>query len=206
MAPSAGFGISFSVKNLFFDRPHVERSMDAATHKAMRTAAGAIRLTAQRSMRYVQDRSPKTSAPGQPPRARRPHPWLRKNLWFYYDPGRKTAVIGPVRLPIAGDAPHVLEFGGRLHKKNKHRRVRRLGGGGEIRITRVTKNPVKGVDVFYARLPTQAMVDRSNQLNALLYGPAMIDKPLEARPFMGRALRETPIAPLWRDSVRVKGA
>ena len=26
------------------------------------------------------------------------------------------------------------------------------------------------------------------------------------RPFMGRAMRETPIAPLWRDSIREKGA
>jgi len=29
---------------------------------------------------------------------------------------------------------------------------------------------------------------------------------IKARPFMGRAMRKTPIVPLWRDSIREKGA
>jgi len=29
---------------------------------------------------------------------------------------------------------------------------------------------------------------------------------IRARPFMGRAMRKTPLAPLWRDSIREKGA
>lgn len=203
MALSTDF-ISMRMKFLFFDTKHVRRSMDRATHQAMRRGASSIRLTAQRSMRYVSAGSTVVSRPGEPPRARRPHPWLRKNLWFYYDPGRKNAVIGPVKLPIKGDVPHTLEFSGRLRGKNPRRRIRKLGDGGEVRVTRVTLFPKKNVDVFYSRLRTQAQVDRANQLNALLYGPMEIDKRVAPRPYMGPALAK--IAPslptFWLNSVR----
>lgn len=198
-----GFAIDMRMKKFFFDRSAIKNDMDKATHQAMRRGAGAIRLTAQRSMRYVSRGSTVVSRPGQPPRARRPHPWLRAQLWYYYDRAQMVAVIGPVKLPIAGDVPHILEFGGRLRGKNPRRRKRVLGGGGEIRIARVTHNPVKGVDVFYGKLFTQAQVDRANQLNALLYGPEQRSGTLEARPYMGPALEKVaPSLPyFWSKSV-----
>ena len=170
----------------------------------MSQAASHIRRAAQTSMKYVVPGSRLRSLPGQPPRARRPHPWVRKFLWFFYDRRQKSAVIGPVRLGRGTGAPHNLEFGGRIRGRNRRRRKRKLYDGGEVRVIRVTPNPVAGKDVDYARLTSQAMVDRANELNALLYGPARVNSLLAPRPFMGPALKkEVPKLPRrWANSVR----
>ncbi len=201
---SSPFTISMKMTHLFFDRAKVKRSMDRSTHQAMRQAAGSIRKIAQQSMRYVSPKSQVTSRPGESPRARRPHPWVRKFLWFYYDPGRKTAVIGPVRLGRATGAPHNLEFGGRVRGRNPRRHKRKMGRYGEVRIVRLTKSPVAGRDVIYSKLTSPTMVARANELNKQLYGPDRLSGRLAARPFMGPALRkETPKLPRrWANSVR----
>lgn len=190
------FTVSMKVKHLFFDRAKVKKAMDATTHKAMREAAGTIRKIAQQSMRYVSPKSKVYSRPGEPPRARRPHPWVRKFLWFYYDPREKVAVIGPVHISRSTNALHTLEFGGHVSGPNRRRRKRRLGSIGEIRIV--------GKDAVRVRLTTQGMVNRANDLNKQLYGPDKVSFRLEPRPFMGPALKkEIPQLPRrWAKSVR----
>lgn len=59
----------------------------------------------------------KASEPGQPARARfggsASNSPLRKNILFLYDSKRKSVIVGPARMSKQGDAPHVLEHGGR---------------------------------------------------------------------------------------------
>jgi hypothetical protein len=227
----SSFTVKMECKNLFFDRGRVIRSMDKATREAMQRAAKFIRRRAQTSMRYVtslasQQRQleegarkrvplPYTpSRPGEPPVAVRPHPWVRKHIRYYYNPRKKAAVIGPVGFPSGSGAPHALEFGGLVLIRDKRRRERKLGDGGEIRIggrPGVTTKPAinkhgLAVMVTYARLVSARMVQRANMLNQLLYGDKESKRKMAARPFMGPALATEAAAGniprLWQNSVR----
>lgn len=228
-AVQSSLTVRMDTKHLFFDRGKVIRAMDKPTREAMSKAARLIRRRAQTSMRYVtslarQQRqleqgarkrvpTPYTpSRPGEPPRAVRPHPWVRKHIRYYYNPRQKAAVIGPVGFPAGTGAPHNLEFGGVVVIRNPRRRKRRLGDGGEVRLggrggstTKPTVNR-HGLTlmVTYAKLISQRMVDRANQLNQLLYGTGSDKRTMAARPFMGPALAaEAPNIPkLWHNSVR----
>lgn len=51
------------------------------------------------------------SAPGEPPRSI--VGLLRENIEFSYDSQSRSVVAGPVRLPRGGQAPEMLEYGGR---------------------------------------------------------------------------------------------
>ncbi len=202
------------MKRFFLDRPAVTRAMDAATHQAMRKALGTIRKTAQRSMRYTTEKpdgTHKASAPGQPPRAVKPHPWLRKNLWFAYDPRRQEGVAGPVALGAAATVPPVLEFGGRVRLRNRRRRVRRVGDSGEIRLGGMGRTAKLVKDsrgntrvVTYGRLRTAAGAHRANRINRELYGPASRTVTIRPRPYMGPTLESVaPTIPaLWRNALR----
>jgi len=105
-------------------------------------------------------------------------------------------VIGPVGFPRGSGAPETLEFGGRAKVRNKRRRKRRIGGGGEI--------DVRGGRVIYTKLKTAAQAARANRLNEELYGPLYKVVFIEARPFMRPALAKVrPELPrLWAASVR----
>jgi hypothetical protein len=228
------------VKHMFFDRAKVQGAMDGATHEAMWRACRFIRKRAQTSMPYVtsadeQERQAaegkrkkvtayKASQPGQPPRAVRPHPWIRQNLLYYYNRNRKQAVIGPVGFP-GSTAPRDLEFGGRVVIRNRRRRIRRLGDGGEVRVGdssagrdsmgrfraaggRTSKPSIdlNGITVLvtYALLRTQRMVDRANRLNEQLYGPLQATRTVAPRPYMGPALlaEAANLPRLWHNSIR----
>jgi hypothetical protein len=188
-----------------------------------------VRTIARRSMRYVTslreqqrqvaagDRKrltgePAPSAPGQPPHAVRPHPWIREFLYYAYDPAAGSVVIGPVRLSSRVNVPALHEFGGTVMVRNKRRRIRRIGSAGEIRIggrpCRSTKPVVDrqgtSVQVTYARLRSGAQVARANELNEALYGPASYVATYAPRPFIGPALAvAAPSLPkFWAASVR----
>ncbi|HUW99884.1 MAG TPA: hypothetical protein VMY35_02815 [Phycisphaerae bacterium] len=216
-------GISIVPKEMFFDRRRVQRAMDDATNIALREAAQRIRRLAQTSMRYVtstaQQRrliregkrkrlTPYTpSSPGQPPRAVRPRPWVRKFLYYSYNARIHNAVIGPAGFPAGSDAPHTLEFGGRVKIRNVRRTIRRLGDSGEIRVgwsggsTTHAVSDARGITqmVSYALLRTQAQVSRANRLQEQLYGALERAVAVAPRPFMGPAmLAEAPrMARLW---------
>ena len=228
--PRAGFNLTWNVKNWFFDRERVRSMLRITTRGALSKAGALVRTIARRSMRYVtslaeQERQvaagerkrltgdPAPSAPGTPPHAVRPHPWLRQHLYYAYDPGRGSVVIGPVRLSSRVNVPALHEFGGRVVLRNPRRRVRKVGFGGEIRIggrpCRTTK-PVQDrhgstVQVTYVRLRSGAQVARANDLNESLYGPASYMATYAPRPYMGPALAavEPGLARLWLTSVRV---
>ena len=227
--PRAGFNLTWNVKNWFFDRERVRGMLRITTRQALSKAGALVRTIARRSMRYVtsfqeQQRqiaagerkrlsgAPAPSAPGTPPRAVRPHPWIRQHLYYAYDPGRGSVVIGPVRLFSQVNVPALHEFGGTVMVRNRRRRVRKVGSGGEIRVGgRPAKTSHFGYDRFgrpvmvtYGRLRTGAQVARANELNESLYGPASYIATYAPRPFMGPALAavEPGLARLWLTSVR----
>jgi hypothetical protein len=227
--PHAGFNLTFGAKRRFFDRAAVIRSVDAITRLALGKAGALVRMISQRSMRYVTSQREKMrqveagerkrltgesapSAPGTPPHAVRPHPWIREHLYYAYEPAGRTVVIGPVRLSSRVNVPALHEYGGRVFMRNRRRVRRKIGSGGEIRVggraCRTTKPAVDRhgatVQVTYARLRTGAQAARANNLNEALYGPASYTANYPPRPFMGPALAAAlPSLPkLWATSVR----
>lgn len=209
---------TFRIKNLFFDRELVKRAVDRATRANLSKAGGEIRKIARQSMRYATEpkfgslRVRPVSKPGEPPRAVRPHPWIRKNLFFGFNPGNRGIVVGPVGFARGSGAPRILEFGGRAAIRNKRRRIRRIGSGGEVRIGGPASSTTKPttdqhgntVQVTYATLSSGAMVDRANRLNEELYGPAAKVVYVGPRPFMAPALAKAApdIPKMWARSVR----
>lgn len=111
--------IDMRVTALFFDRPRVRRAVDRAQRRALSRAGAFVRQRARTSMR----RRRGSSLPGAPPHAHEGS--LRRLLFFAYDPGADSVVVGPVRLRRPGAAPNVLEFGGRMTVAR--RRTRRDG-------------------------------------------------------------------------------
>jgi hypothetical protein len=129
--------IDLRIKQLFFDRPRVQRAVNAANRRALAKAGAIVRKTAQRSLRkapYVTrkprggertDFRTKSSRPGQPPYSQTG--LLKRFLFFGYDPARESVVVGPARLAKRGDAPHVLEYGGTTvidPRRGRRRRIR----------------------------------------------------------------------------------
>jgi hypothetical protein len=208
--------VPFDVRNQwFFDRPAVMRAVDAATRKNLAAAGGWIRKVARNSMKLVTPRREqlrqkalgkrkritaevKPSAPGSPPHAVQPHPFIRKFLSYAYDPQRRSVVVGPEagRGPSNG-VPALMEFGGTAKAGKARTRVRAVGGAGEI--------DVRDGEVVYARLLTARQVARANRLNGQLYGSSQAkSRRYPARPYMKPALEKSrdKVKNLWRDSVR----
>ena len=225
MAVESTFNLTFAAKAFFLDSPRIEALLDAATRKNLMHAGGKVRTIARRSMRYVtaakeQERlirlglrkrlnDPQASRPGEPPRAIRPHPWIREHLLFAYDPASQVVVVGPVGFAAGSGAPAILEHGGRTRIRNKRRILRKVGHGGEIAVGAQAakycsaKTNADGAPVVYIRLCTQAQADRANRLNEQLYGPLYRIAYIEPRPFMGPALSQVqPSLPgLWANSI-----
>jgi len=93
--------------DMFFDTDRVKRAADTATRTVLSKAGAFIRTAAKSSIR----KRKAISAPGQPPSS---HTGLLKRFIFFgYDAGRKTVVVGPMRLnQKIGAAPEALEHGG----------------------------------------------------------------------------------------------
>lgn len=132
--------MALKVKELFFDRGAVLRAVERAKMQVMSRKGALVQKIAQQSIRaapqmklevmtaqqrqlyYIATAVAKKEGRKKPqrPKARSqpghpPYSWtglLRRFIYFAYDPGRESVVIGPVKLPIQGDVPHVLEFGG----------------------------------------------------------------------------------------------
>jgi len=114
------------IKQLFFDKETVLRSVDTATRKVFGRFGAFVRNAARWSMRkkppmvamgdqwvrFGGDWKPMSpSAPGSPPYSRGGA--LRKYLFFALEPSRKTVVIGPTLTKSSGvSVPEVLEYGG----------------------------------------------------------------------------------------------
>lgn len=223
-SPMPRIGFRVDPNRIFFDRQAVVDAVGRARAIAMGKSANRIKLIARRSMRYAnksfsqqlaeisagkRKRFTKIkgpSPPGRPPRAIRPHPWVRKFTFASFDRRTQSAVIGPEWSARGGGtgAPRILEHGGRTRKKKNPRRIRRvLGGSGEIRLGgRVSRSTKQGVT--YGKLTTTRMVARANVLNEELYGPETVGGGTQLpRPFMRPALiKEVPnMASRWAASV-----
>lgn len=129
--------IDMRVKALFFDRPKVRRAVDRAKRQALSKAGAFIRQRARTSMRRRRGPAP----PGQPPHAHEGS--LRRLILFGYDRASDSVVVGPLRLNKPGEAPSVLEFGGRT---TVERRRTRKGGRRvvERRRIRIEARPYMG--------------------------------------------------------------
>jgi len=111
--------------DMFFDADRVKRSADTAARKVLSKAGAFVRTTAKHSIRSRKGASP----PGSPPSSHTG--LLRRFIFFGYDRGRKTVVVGPMRLnQKVGTAPEALEHGGTsvvvegLRRRRRKRRVR----------------------------------------------------------------------------------
>jgi len=199
----------------FFDSQAVITRVDKTTRRVLAKFGSYVRTTARRSIR----KRKRPSKPGHPPSS---HTGLLKNfIYFAYDLYSSSVVIGPeiLRGPGKGEAPSILEYGGRVSQfTNTRRKKRKLGDAAEIAIggkgarndatTKIiTDWKGRRKRVTYTRLKTAAMVAKANRLNEELYGP---DKftfgiPVAERPYMRPAFEaeKTKLPELWQDSVRV---
>jgi hypothetical protein len=202
--------VTTQVTKVFFDRRAVIDRIGRAKASVLSKAGAFVRRSAKGKIRYAES----VSKPGSPPHAHeskkhgRDSP-LRELTFFAYDEQTNSVVIGP--MPFRGMAivPRVLELGGTAQgHKNPLRRIRHVGDGGEIRIdgpaSRTTKRNRFGAMVTYARMRTQAQVDRANRLQEEMYGPLTIGPTsIAARPYMGPSLEENrPKLPeMWANAV-----
>lgn len=118
--------IDLSMKHAFFDRKVVIDAVGKARSKAMLRIGGYIRLTSRRSIRKRKG----SSKPGSPPHSH--VGLLRQHIYFSYDFGSKTVVIGPALITTPGrrfatpdgdeTVPSVLEYGGSVNMRRRSNR------------------------------------------------------------------------------------
>lgn len=89
----------------FFDRRKVIEAVAEADHKALSKFGAFVRQRARSSIR----KRKRISAAGDPPSSHTGV--LRKLIFFAYDRGRHSVVIGPTQSG-KGEAPRLLEHGG----------------------------------------------------------------------------------------------
>lgn len=99
--------------------------VDAASIRSLSRFGAYVRRTAKQSIR----KRKKPSMPGKPPSSHTG--LLKKFIWFGYDPSRRSVVIGPAKLRLLGETPHVLEHGGRnvttvKYGRSKSKRSKRI--------------------------------------------------------------------------------
>lgn len=97
--------ITMRIKDVFFDRAAVTRSVDAAKRRVLSKAGAFIRTAARTSIRKRKGSAP----PGKPPHSHEGS--LRRLILFGYDRTNDSVVVGPVGFKNSV-APRVLEHGG----------------------------------------------------------------------------------------------
>jgi len=102
----------------FFDRPGVLRIIDRGTAAGLSKFGAYVRQTAQQSIRSPGKKG-KPSKPGKPPKNRTGK--LKDNIFFTYDPNRRSVVIGPTSFNGGGGkAPATLEYGGTFTRTRRY--------------------------------------------------------------------------------------
>lgn len=97
--------ITMRIKDVFFDRAAVTRSVDAAKRRVFSKAGAFIRTAARTSIRKRKGSAP----PGKPPHSHEGS--LRRLILFGYDRANESVVVGPVGFKNSV-APRALEHGG----------------------------------------------------------------------------------------------
>lgn len=99
-------------KSLFFDRAKVTNAVDRTIRRNLSRFGAFVRKRARSSIRTRK----RISAPGQPPTNRTG--LLKRNIFFVYEPSRRSVVIGPVLLNGGSGAPELLEHGGTVIRRD----------------------------------------------------------------------------------------
>jgi len=122
---SGTFG-SLKGRRTFFDRKVVRNAVDRAARRVLSKFGAFVRRAARSSIR----KRKRASTPGEPPSSHTG--LLRKFIFFGYDLGSRSVIIGPARLnQRIGNAPEALEYGGvsetaegSRRRKRRRRRIR----------------------------------------------------------------------------------
>lgn len=97
----------------FFDRDAIIKAVDRATRKNLSKFGAFVRQRARTSIRKRKGTSP----PGGPPYSHTG--FLRRFIFFGYDPDRRSVVIGPTLAGSQSGAPENLEHGGRANIRQR---------------------------------------------------------------------------------------
>jgi len=110
--------LGMQIKAMFFEQKAVRSATDRATRKVLAKFGAYVRTAARSSIR----KRKAISEPGQPPSSH--VGTLRRLIFFGYDTGRRSVVIGPTPFGGQAEAPPLLEYGGRARRKDRRGRVR----------------------------------------------------------------------------------
>jgi len=110
--------VAMKMKAMFFDHKKVRSATDRAARKVLSRFGAFVRTAARSSIR----KRKAISEPGQPPSSH--VGTLRRLIFFGYDTGRRSVVIGPTPFGSTAEAPPLLEYGGRARRKDRRGRVR----------------------------------------------------------------------------------
>jgi len=105
--------IGVVTKQMFFDRKAVTSRVDKAARRVLSRFGAFVRTGAKHSIR----KRKAVSEPGSPPSSH--VGLLRKLIYFGYDAGRRSVVIGPTPLHGGAEAPPLLEYGGRARRRGR---------------------------------------------------------------------------------------
>lgn len=117
-----------ALKKNFFDAEGVKAKVDPARRRVMGRMGAFVRTRARSSIRPRRASAP----PGKPPSS---HAGQLRLIFFAYDPGTDSVVVGPVPFRGKSDVPGLLERGGDT--------TRRTPGGGSRRV-HYAGNPFMG--------------------------------------------------------------
>lgn len=186
-------------KGFFFDAPLVVKAVDAATRGVLSKFGAYVRRRAKSSIRQRKA----ASQPGQPPSSH--SGILRLFLYFAYDPGPRSVVIGPAKTnqvffdnqgnPVTGTVPEVLEYGGQV------RMIEEWDGEGWIRLDLRYKGAHTAVELMRQRERAVTWSQRRKKNRPIRRRIANI----QARPFMNPAFeteKQLSLDKLWADCVK----
>lgn len=207
--PDVNLRVGYVIKDWFFNTDNVRKHVRDSERTVLNRYGATVRKVARHSMKYrAPERKGKkgyASAPGTPPhahaRGRGDTGGLKYgpfNILYGYDPVRRSVVIGPRKKPNTGNIPSALEYGASLgNVRNTRRRKRRVGGRGIVKAEkgnrslsgrgkrRVTGRDGETYTVTYATLKTQDMLERSNDLETMIWGPETLSSvAIAPRPYM----------------------
>jgi hypothetical protein len=209
-----GSYVTRNAKNWFFDKPFVVRCVDSMTADALAFAGSKIRARA-RNIIYRRDRP---SRPWNPPNrhvASDAYASLT-NIWFAFDPFRKSVVVGPLLVWNKFDppVPERMEFGySETNVANPFHRPLKIGGSVPAKFSR--RKPkgkaakwkgwrvhkryfqppgtarLAGMEKFYVlwrKAKTSAQLAAGVRLQNKIWGPPRISYTVAPRPYMRPAL------------------
>lgn len=107
-----------ATKALFLNRSAIANAVDRGRRTALVRGGGYVRKTARNSIKKRKG----PSRPGRPPHSRTG--LLRAHIYFSWDPGSQTVVIGPAAFAKPTGVPKILERGGsRPSRRNEYARI-----------------------------------------------------------------------------------